>query len=502
MTRASASTCLRVRLDAALCGTSAGTAKFASSRVQRTTTELAFAQRAQRSLEVQAVHDVHACYPDEPHRLERDRQRQYDAEQLRRVAQASVCGGLQDARKLHAQKHEYDAVQDEPERVPHALGLHALPGRLQRVAVRQQRHRHACHDHGDHGADVQLLAGQVDDERQQKLEGDVQVGAVDAAAADEFHQRPCEQAGHRSAEEAAEQVERELLAGMCQRERPGGREGDGCPEHDGAGDVVEEGLAGKQRLVALPEANVLGQLGYRDRVGGSHGGSERNRRSKRNGGQQRMQGEPDDRRRGDDEADGERGDSPAAAPKRSRVGVARLVEVQRCDEEDQQQLGVQVGLGGRDDEHADQGAHGDLHERQRQGRQEAADDARGHDGRHQEKNQLQCLHASPCGSGEGMNPVILLGSGRRREGVARKNPREAGSAWEGRRDVLGPLLASKFRDGCITEFLAAGVGSSNRPRRPYAVKAIFFSKWRLTNMIGSVRHRYSAPRSRKHPKKL
>ncbi|MEI3376395.1 MAG: hypothetical protein V8R08_00895 [Coriobacteriales bacterium] len=240
------------------------------------------------------------------------------------------------------------------------------------------------------------MADEVDHEGQQQLEGHVEVGAVDAATADELEQQPCREAQDDAAEQSAEELESELLAGMAQGKRPREGEPDGGLEDDRAGHVVEERLAGQQRLVAFAEAEVLGELRDGNRVGRAHGGAKSDGGGERDGGKQRVEREA----HGDDgdehEADRKREDAPTVLPERTGIGMARLVEVQRRDEEDEQQLGVEAGIERGADEGGDDGAEGDLHEGQRERGQEAPDDAGGHHGRQQEQHELQRLHG--CGS--------------------------------------------------------------------------------------------------------
>lgn len=84
---------------------------------------------------------------------------------------------------------------------------------LGRVTMGEKRHDHARHDHGDDGADVNLVADEVDHEGQEQLEGHVQVGAVDAATADELQQQPCREAQDDTPDKATEELQGELLAG-------------------------------------------------------------------------------------------------------------------------------------------------------------------------------------------------------------------------------------------------------------------------------------------------
>ena len=75
--------------------------------------------------------------------------------------------------------------------------------------------------------------------------------------------------------------------------------------------------------------------------------------------------------------------------------MARLVEVQWGDEQDEQQLSVQPGVEGARDEGGDDGAERDLHEGKRQRGQEAPDDAGDHHGRQQEQHERERLHPCP-----------------------------------------------------------------------------------------------------------
>lgn len=75
--------------------------------------------------------------------------------------------------------------------------------------------------------------------------------------------------------------------------------------------------------------------------------------------------------------------------------MTRLVEVQRGDEQDEQQLGVQSGVEGARDKGGDDGAERNLHEGKRQRGQEAPDDAGDHHGRQQEQHERERFHPCP-----------------------------------------------------------------------------------------------------------
>ena len=218
---------------------------------------LAIEQGAHGLLVDEAVHNVHPRDPAEAHDFQNQREDDDDAEHEPRITEAAVGSWCDEAGQLHAQQDEDDAVEDEAKRVPDALGLHALARGLGRVAMGEKRHDHARHDHGDDGADVNLVADEVDHEGQKQLEGHVQVGAVDAATADELQQQPCSKAQDDAPNKSAEELQGELLAGMRQGKRPREGEPDGGLEHHRAGHVVEERLTGQKRLVALAEAEVL-----------------------------------------------------------------------------------------------------------------------------------------------------------------------------------------------------------------------------------------------------
>ena len=95
------------------------------------------------------------------------------------------------------------------------------------------------------------------------------------------------------------------------------------------------------------------------------------------------------------ESHGKREDAPTALPEGTGIGMARLVEVQWGDEQDEQQLSVQPSVEGARDEGGDDGAKRDLHEGKRQRGQEAPDDAGDHHGRQQEQHERERLHPCP-----------------------------------------------------------------------------------------------------------
>ena len=198
----------------------------------------------------------------------------------------------------------------------------------------------------------------------------MQRGVVEPRAPQHLQKTPGEKPHDKTAEESAEQVEGELLAGVQKRERARGQKRQAALEHHGTRHVVEQGLPLEQSLMAAAEPTVVGQRRDSHRISGSHsaakraGGRERHRRQKR------VQRRPAGSNDGEDESHGKRRDAPAVFPQGSGVHVARLVEVQRRDEQDEQQLRIDAPFQRRGHRQRERGAEGDLHKRQRQRRQE------------------------------------------------------------------------------------------------------------------------------------
>ena len=154
-------------------------------------------------------------------------------------------------------------------------------------------------------------------------------------------------------------------------------------EHHGARHIVEQGLALEQRLVPAAEPAVVGQRRDGHGIGRSHGAAERAGSRQGHGGQKRVQRRPAGSNDGEDEPHGKRRDAPAVFPQGSGVHVARLVEVQRRDEQDEQQLRIDAPFQRRGHRQRERGAEGDLHKRQRQRGQELVQNAGGDDRRQQ-----------------------------------------------------------------------------------------------------------------------
>ena len=208
-------------------------------------------------------------------------------------------------------------------------------------------------------------------------------GVVESRAAQHLQKAPGKKPHDKTAEESAEQIEGELLARMQKRERSRGQNRQAALEHHGARHVVEQGLALEQRLVTAAEPAVVGQRRDGHGIGRSHGAAERAGSRQGHGGQKRVQRRPAGSNDGEDEPHGKRRDAPAVFPQGSGVHVARLVEVQRRDEQDEQQLRIDAPFQRRGHRQREHRAEGDLHERQRQRRQELVQNAGGDDRRQQ-----------------------------------------------------------------------------------------------------------------------
>ncbi len=339
---------------------------------------------------------VHGEQPQKAHALQHYREHCHRTEQRRRIAQAPLGRRREQARQLHAEDDEDDAVEHELQGLPHASGLKLRARGGHGVALRQKRHDEPRGHHGDDRSDMQRFRRQIDDEGQEQLQHHVKRGGIEPGAADELQKPPGEHAHDQAAGEPAEQIKREFLARMHKRERAGGQKRHAALEDHRAGHIVEQGLALEQRLVAAPEAAVVGERRHRHGIGGAHGRAERagcRKRNRRHQGVQRRPAGDDD---GEDEPHRQRRDTPAVLPQRPGIHMARLVEVQRCDEQDEQKLRIDPPLQRRGHSRRDNGAQGHLNERQRHPRQELVQDAGGDDRRQQKQNQLEGLQRVPA----------------------------------------------------------------------------------------------------------
>ena len=154
-------------------------------------------------------------------------------------------------------------------------------------------------------------------------------------------------------------------------------------EHHGARHIVEQGLALEQRLVTAAEPAVVGQRRDGHGIGRSHGAAERAGSRQGHGGQKRVQRRSAGGDDGKDESHGKRRDAPAVFPQGAGIHMARLVEVQRRDEQDEQKLRIDAPFQLRGHRQREHRAEGDLHERQRQRGQELVQNAGGDDRRQQ-----------------------------------------------------------------------------------------------------------------------
>ena len=215
-----------------------------------------------------------------------------------------------------------------------------------------------------------VLGDEVDEKRQEQLEADVERGALDADATYLAHDEKRDVADEKPEPDAPEEVDEEGLAGVCETEGARHRRGDGELERHDARRVVEERLAGKQGLLARVELDILAQRGHCNRVGRAERGPEREGGGERDGGHEQVQREADAQDEHDHQPDSKAQDGVAVRPQQLVVGAFRLVEQERCDEQDQEQPRVDGKRMRQVHEEVDDNAQKHLDERQRDSRQE------------------------------------------------------------------------------------------------------------------------------------
>ena len=156
--------------------------------------------------------------------------------------------------------------------------------------------------------------------------------------------------------------------------------------------VVEKRLAEKGGLLAAPELDGLSEGGDGDGVSGAQGGAQGERGRKRNGGNEPMQHEADYENGDHHERDGEGEHRVAIVPQYPVAYVARLVEEQRGDEHDEEQLGVDRHVDGKIREEVDGDPDRHLHERQGNAAQELVENRRDEDGSDVEQGYDKVFH--------------------------------------------------------------------------------------------------------------
>ena len=209
-----------------------------------------------------------------------------------------------------------------------------------------------------------MLGGEVREERHDHFEQQEHRGRFKTKRAHAAKHEHDDRGKHKAHDHAANEVEQESGRRVEQRERSRNGRRDGELERHDARCVVEQGLARKQRLLSIGELDVFAHGGNGGGVGGAERGTQREGGRKRNGRHDEVQHEADHERCDEHQTNGERNDVPLVFPKRALVGVARLIEKQRRDEDEQEEL--RIGNNHRrifGDEETDHRAKGDLHKR-------------------------------------------------------------------------------------------------------------------------------------------
>ena len=202
-------------------------------------------------------------------------------------------------------------------------------------------------------------------------------------------------AQHDADEQCDEKAIRKLTHCVENRKIPGHDRGDGELKRDDARCVVEQRLALQHCLLPVWNGCALRHGRHSEGVGRAERRTESERRSKRHRRHDCVKRETDCKRDCHDQPDsiGEHG--VAVVPQRGLVRLARFVEQQRCDEQHEEQLGIQRYRNAllRKKRHGN--AAGDLDERKRQARQKLVDDGGREHGCEEHQCKLECSHPLP-----------------------------------------------------------------------------------------------------------
>ena len=266
--------------------------------------------------------------------------------------------------KLHAQQHEHDAINHEYDELPHVFAGHSVARRLDGKRARVELHEQRSRDHGQNAAHGEVFGGEVREKRHDHFEQQKHRGRfkTERAHAAKHEHHDCRE--HKAHDHAANEVEQK--GGRCVEQRERSRDGrrNGEFERHNARCVVEQSLARKQRLLAIGELDVFAHGGNGGGVGGAERGAQSESSRKRNGRHNEVQHEANHERRNEHQTNSERDDVSLVFPKGALIGMARLVEKQRRDKDEQEELRIgnnRRGVFG--DEEADHRAKGDLHKR-------------------------------------------------------------------------------------------------------------------------------------------
>ena len=295
-------------------------------------------------------------------------------------------------RQLHTQHDEHHAVDDEDERLPHAVRRKLQTRGRRRWLMRHQRDEQAGSHHGQDAACAEMLSGQERDEGREHLEHHVHRDALVAVATDGAERQHRQQAHHQADRDAAKEADDEALRSVGQGKRARDGRSYGELERNDARCVIDERLAGEQGFLTAGQVDILAKGRDGHGIGGPQRRTQGERRRKRDGGLEPVQHEADHQNRGEHQADGKGHDGPLVVPQPTFACMPRFVEQQRGDEQHKEQLGIDCHVDGRAHQQDDDGAQRDLHQRQRHARGDLVEHGRDKHRRQQQQHELEHFH--------------------------------------------------------------------------------------------------------------
>ena len=315
---------------------------------------LAVARELLHSHDPREAHAKHDC---------RDERNKNEEPRAALVARR-IPRGQNNLGELHAQQHEHDAVNDEHYEFPHVFAGHSVARRLDGKRTRVELHEQRGRNNSQNAAHGEVLSSEVREKRHNHFEQQEYRRRFKAERTHAAKHKHHDCRKRKTHDHAADEVEQEGGRRVEQRERARNCRRDGELERHNARCVIEQGFTRKQRLLAIGELDVFAHGGNGGGVGGAKRGTQRESGRKRNGRHDEVQHEAHHERRDEHEANGKRNNVPLVFPKSTLVGMARFVEKQRRDEDEQEEL--RVGNNRRrlfGDEEADHRTEGDLHKR-------------------------------------------------------------------------------------------------------------------------------------------
>ena len=303
-----------------------------------------------------AMHALHDKHPQEAHAHYQGRYEQHQGAQQKRAGLAAVPRRHDGLRQLHTQHDEDHAVDDEDERLPHAIRRKLQTRGRRRWLMRHQRDEQAGSHHSQDTACAEMLGRQERDERREHLEHHMHRDALVAVATDGAERQHRQQAHHQADRDAAKEADGKALRGIGKGKRTRDGRSYGELERNDARCVVDERLAGEQGFLTAGQVDILAKGRDGHGIGGPQRRTQGERRRKRDGGLEPVQHETDHQNRGEHQADCKGHDGPLVVPQPTFACMPRFVEQQWSDEQHKEQLRIDCHVDGRAHQQDDDGA--------------------------------------------------------------------------------------------------------------------------------------------------